>query len=196
MIINPYTHKEAVVPISGTRILQEDFGLVGTVVRDPFETYRWWRVETLYSPLRERALGGIRAKLSDQKGFISFLTQMDLEVLLGIARPGEKCKWSGKTYQAPGDCSFFGLCADDDVLADDLYDRELLLRAQSPTGILAQNTELIRRVHVEDGVDEEEYFIMLWDGDLHTGLSPDTRMSTLEKRWKRVEKTRVRWEFV
>lgn len=196
MIVNPYTHKEEVIPFTGTRILQQDFGLVGTILRDPFNSYRYWRIESLYAPLKVRALGGIRAKLVDDKQFVAFLTQMDLEVLLGIARPGEKCKWSGKTYPAPGDSAFFGLCSDDDDLQDDLYDRELFLRAQSGGYALPQNAEIVRRVHLEENVDVEEYFLLIWDGDPATGTSPDTRISTLDKRWRRIERVRTPWEQI
>jgi hypothetical protein len=34
-------------------------------------------------------------------------------------------------------------------------------------------------------------FLLFWDGDLETGISPDMRVSTLHKRWSRIERVRV-----
>ena len=194
MIINPYRDRQAITPISGTRKLQTDFGLIGTTLRDPFNPKRRWTISSLYSPVSERASGGIRAKLVDDKDFFTFVNQMDLEVLLQVARPGEVCKWAGKKYSTPGDSSFFGFCVDDDDLLDDLYDRELMLRAMSETGILGSNCEVIRRIHLEEKIDVEEYQILMWDGDPESGMFPDPRLETIEKRWVRVERTRAPWE--
>lgn len=194
MIINPYSHKEAITTIAGTRILQQDFGLIGTTIRDPFQRKRLWRISGLYSPVDDRALGGIRAKLVDDKDFFTFVNQMDLEVLLDIAIPGKQCKWSGKKYNEPGDPNFFGLCVDDDDLVDDLYDRELLCRGGTLTGELPPNCEILRRIHLEEKIDVEEYLILMGDFDPETGISPDIRIETVERRWVRVERNRTPWE--
>lgn len=196
IILNPYTQKELLVPHEGTRILQQDFGLIGGVLVDPYDPRRFWQVQSLYTPLRERVLGGIRAKLMDEKNFVTFATQMDLEVMIGYAKPGEKCKWSGKTYESPGDSNFCGLCADEQDLLDDLYDRELALRAQSPTGVIQQSTDMFRRIHMDHDMDVEEYLMLFWDGDLDTGVSPDLRMTTLTKRWNRVERVQTNWDYI
>jgi hypothetical protein len=196
MIINPYLHREALVTYGGTRILQQDFGLIGVVLQDPNNPYRPWTISALYAPVSARAAGGIRAKLVDQKDYITFINQMDLEVLLELGRPGTLCKWANKKYAAPGENTFYGFCADDDDLIDDLYDRELLLRGSSLTGILDQSNEVLRRVHLEDYVDVEEYHIMMWDADPETGICPDVRMETIEKRWSRVERKKAPWEDV
>jgi hypothetical protein len=194
MIINPFLHKEAMKTYEGTRILQQDFGLVGNVLPDLFSRNRRWTVSSLYAPISDRAIGGIRAKLIDNKDYITFINQMDLEVLLDVARPGMRCKWSGRTYAYPGEHDFYGYCVDDDDLIDDLYDRELLLRGSSPTGGLYPQSEIIRRIHMENRVDVEEYHLLLWDMDPETGLSPDTRIETLERRWSKVERLRAPWE--
>lgn len=196
MIINPYRDRSTLKAIAGTRKLDQDFGLIGTIIRDPFNSKRRWTVEALYTPVTDRALGGIRAKLVDDKEFFTFVNQMDLEVLLQVARPGEMCKWSGKKYAAPGDHNFFGFCVDDDDLVDDLYDRELMLRAMSPTGILGNNCEVFRRIHLEEKIDVEEFQILLWDMDTETGIFPDPRIETIEKRWARVQRLRTPWEDV
>lgn len=194
MIINPYNNKEAMLPIPGTRLLQQDFGLIGTIIRDPFKRRRFWRIAALYTPVSDRALGGIRAKLVDDKEFFTFVNQMDLEVLLEVAKPGDRCRWSGKRYAAPGEPNFYGFCVDDDDLVDDLYDRELLKRGESIHGVLGPNHEIFRRIHLDENIDVEEYLLMLWDADPDTGLMPDIRIETVEKRWVRVERTRTPWE--
>lgn len=194
MIVNPYTNKEALATYAGTRILQQDFGLIGTILTDPYRRSRLWTIQALYGPVPGRSIGGIRAKLTDNKGYISFLNQMDLEILLGLAQPGTKCRWSGKEYAGIDSKSFYGFCCDDDDLIDDLFDRELLLRGNSLSGMLTENTQLVRRIHYEDKVDFEELQMLLWDADPETGICPDLRIETLERRWSRVERQRLPWE--
>lgn len=196
MIVNPFQHRELLTTYAGTRLLQADFGLIGTVVADPFGVYRTWTVHALYAPTGNRAIDGIRVKLVDQKNFITFINQMDFEVLVGLGTPGKKCRWSGKTYAAPGDSDFYGMFVDDDDLVDDLYDRELLLRGQCATGVLPPNVEILRRVHYENKVDFEELFLLLWDADPETGISPDIRFETVERRWSRVERVRAPWDQI
>lgn len=196
MIVNPFQQRELLTTYAGTRLLQMDFGLIGTVVTDPFEAYREWRVHALYAPTGARAIDGIRVKLVDQKNFITFISQMDFEVLLGSGTPGKRCRWSGKIYSAPGDHDFYGMFVDDDDLMDDLYDRELILRGANITGELQMHTEILRRVHYERGVDFEELFLLLWDADPETGISPDIRFETVEKRWSRVERVRAPWDLI
>lgn len=196
MIVNPFQRKELLATFAGTRILQADFGLMGTSVTDPFNKYRTWRVQCLYAPTGHRAIDGIRIKLADDKGFVTFINQMDFEVLLKMGRPGALCRWSGKKYAEPGDSDFYGMFVDDDDLVDDLYDRELLLRGMTPGGVLANNTEIIRRVHLEEKVDVEELHLLLWDGDPETGICPDIRFETVERRWSRVERVRAPWDLI
>jgi hypothetical protein len=196
MIVNPFSHKERMATFAGTRLLQQDFGIIGRTIADPAEPYRIWSIQSLYAPAPGRALGGIRAKLVDQKNVITFINQMDLEVLLGLVRPGTYCRWSERTYAEPGGRDFYGMVADEDDLIDDLYDRELLMRGQSPTGMLEGQIDLIRYVHLEESRDVEEYYILMWDGDPDTGISPDIRLETIEKRWVRVERTRAPWDLI
>ncbi len=196
MIVNPFQHKQVLTTYAGTRILQEDFGLIGAVLPDPFNKFRMWRVHALYAPTGHRAVDGIRVKLVDDKNFMTFINQMDFEVLIGRGKPGAPCRWSGRKYSEPGDHDFYGMFVDDDDLTDDLYDRELLLRGQSSTGMLDMNTELVRRVHREEKVDVEELWLLLWDGDPETGISPDIRLETVERRWQRVECVRAPWDLI
>jgi hypothetical protein len=192
MLVNPYVDKRLIVPYIGTRLLQETFGLVGARIQDTIRPQRMWMLQAFYAPV-QRALGGVRAKLIDQKGFITFVNQRDLEILLGIAEPGSICPWSQKRYVAPDDRAWCGFCADEEDLRDDLHDRELFLRVNSLTGIL-DNAEITRRLHLDDNHDVEELYILMWDADPETGLTPDLRIETVERRWKRVERRRVQWE--
>lgn len=192
MLINPYTEKQRIVTYAGTRLIQETFDLVGAQIQDLKNPQRVWTLQSFYAPCR-RGLGGLRAKFLDQKKFTTFLNQRDLEVLIGLVEPGSYCEWLGKNYVEPGGPDWYGFMMDEDDLLDDLHTREMFLRAQSMTGILMAG-DITRRLHLEDGFDVEELQILLWDTDPETGLTPDIRLSTIERRWSRVERTRLRWE--
>jgi len=196
MLLNPYTDQHRVRPIPGTRLLEDMIGLVGEEVRDPKEPYKRWRIQSTFAPLRGRVLGGIRVKLIDQKGFITFCNQRDLEVVLGLEAPGNWCVWAGHKYVDPEDRSWIGFCADEDDLLDDLQERELNLRGTTPGGVLTAPLELQRRIHIEEKVDVEELFIFVWDFDPDTGFFPDMRLETIEKRWSRVQREKVRWNRI
>lgn len=189
MLLNPCKANLATVP--GTRILTDTLGLHGFKYVDPKEPARVWELQYLLAPIRKRALGGVRAKFIDNKGFISFMNQRDLEVLVGLAKPGDECFWAGEEYPEVGSQDWFGLCADDDDLVDDLQDRELRLREQFPE-ILPSNIEIVRRVYT-GSQDVEELHILLWDADTETGIGPDSRLETIEKRWVRVERRPLKW---
>lgn len=195
MLLHPYSHKNSLRTIPGTRLLEETFGLVGTPIVDPLETWRGpWVVESLLSPIEGRMVGGVRAKVRDSKGFISFINQRDLEVLIGTGLPGEWCEWLDAPYEAPSSKKWYGLCADREDLLDDLFERELLFRASLPSPL--QNLDLKRRVHLEDGIDIEETYVLLWDADPETGISPDDRIETVDRRWSRIEYKGVKWQRV
>jgi hypothetical protein len=191
VLFNP--HKQRIPVIPGTRILQSDLGLTGFQYKDPVDSSRIWILQYLFAPIPRRVLGGIRAKLMDSKGFITFCNQRDLEILLGIAQPGDYCCWTDSDYPEIGDKEWYGLCVDEEDLADDLHERELRLRQQYP-GILPSNLEITRRIH--DGkADAEELDLLLWDMDTRTGLGPDTRIETIDRRWVRIERTPLRWKY-
>lgn len=189
MLINPY--KQRLITFDGTRLLIETLGIVGRGVRDTADPRRIWTIQSLYAPVPQRALGGIRAKLIDSENFTTFINQRDLEVLLGMGRPGEHCAWSGHRYVGLEDNRWVGFYMDEDDLLDDLQEREMLLRAEHP-GVLPYGLELTRRIHREQHVDLEELWTMLWDADPETGLGPDVRFGTLEQRWARIEQRRIR----
>ena len=196
MLLNP----NGVLPVlPSTHILTEDFGLAGTQFEDPIETNRIWTIYRLFSPLKGRALGGIRAKVVDNKGFISFVNQRDLELLLDIAKPGAWCAWLGAPYpyvndQEDGWC---GLCCDEEDLRDELHEYELMLRQQYNEHYQVQcipsGVEYTRRIHAEESRDYEELLTFLWDKDPETNYGPDGRLETLQRRWCSVEHRKVVW---
>lgn len=191
MIINPYkTHLEV---IPGTRILQDGLGVIGFQYPDPDTPNRTWTVQYLLAPIK-RHIGGIRAKLTDEKNFVTFCNQRDLEVLLGISKPGNFCYWLEEPYVGIGERDWYGLCVDDDDLMDDLYERELRLREQHP-GVLPTYIELYRRIHSSKS-DAEELLTLLGDIDFYSGFSPDSRIETVCNRWSRIERNPVRWGYL
>lgn len=191
MLVNPYQdHLEAV---QGTRMLHDSLGVTGFQIEDPVTPGRVWTVQSLYLPISGRALGGIRAKLVDNKDFITFCNQRDLEVLLDLAKPGDWCAWAGQDYVGPGDREWFGLCADTEDLLDDLYERELMLRSEFFM-ILPEGLQLTRRVHMGPGSDSEELQILVRDVDLETGMCPDVRIETLVRRWSMAERMPLAWK--
>lgn len=190
MLVNPFQRRLEVLP--NTRILQDTFGALGELVLNPLDSTRRWRVESFFQPL-PRALGGVRIKVCDQKGFISFINQRDYEVLTGRAQPGDYGQWFDGEYVEPGHPDWIGFYADDADLDDDLCDRELNLRGEYPHGVLVAPLEILRRVHREPGVDYEELLLLQWDYDPETGLQPDPRVSTIRNRWVRAEIMRTPW---
>lgn len=194
MLVNVYHRPLAAIP--GTRLLEETFGIVGVRLPDPHDKKRTWMVQGLYQPVRGRVLGGVRAKLTDQKGFITFCNQRDLEVMLGMASPGDDCLWTDTEYVSHADRNWLGFCCDEDDLLDDLFEQEMFLRTHAPGGILYPGLEFERRVHVGHNNDCEELFSLFTDVDPDTGFFPDRRFETLERRWTRSERRRVRWERI
>lgn len=190
MLLNPFTTKLPTLP--GTRMLADSLGLSGYVLQDPKDGWRVWTIQWLFSPIKGRSLGGIRARLLDQYGFTTFCNQKDLEVMLGCGVPGKRCPWTAGTYSEPGDCDWFGFCMDTEDLLDDLHERELRLRNGS-SEVLPRSMELSRLVHLDHNEDAQELFILLQDADRRTGMAPDARLETIEGRWARVEKLPVKW---
>lgn len=192
MLINP--SRDTVEVVEGTPFIADrrlsPFIGERVLYGDP---RRLWTIQSFLLPAR-RALGGVRAKLQDQKGFVTFCNQRDLEVLLGLGTPGEMCFWLGKKYAEPGDKNWVGFYADEFDLTDDLYERELLIRCEYP--LIPDGMSLNRLIHIEQGVDVEETYVLLGDWDRNIGLSPDPRYETVQQRWVRVERVKATWEVL
>lgn len=193
MLLNPFKNTIQVLP--GSRILIDTFGLLGLQIEDPKQVGRRWMITSLYGPIPSRKLGGIRAKLQDDKGFITFCNQRDLEMLIGLVSPGNLCPWTSSVYPEWDSPEFFGLCVDDDDLSDDLYDRELAIREQQG-GVIPFGQELSRLIHTDTKSDHVELYTMLYDCDPQTGYGPDPRFKTLSKRWTRIQRENVTWEHL
>jgi len=194
MLINPFSaSRDELAAIPGTNILIEPLGAVGTTFIDPAYPEREWTIQGLYLPVSGRALGGIRARVMDQKGFFSFCNQRDLEVLIEEAIPGTYCKWMEGEYLEPGAPGWCGLCVDSEDLVDDLYERELELRAQYPEGVqLPDGLSIDRRVHDGKYNDYIETLILLWDYNPEENFGPDPRLETVQHRWRSIERTNGR----
>lgn len=192
MIINPLRRVNALegTPFVNDGRLNQYLG-TRVLYGDP---RRSWSIQSFLLPSRRRAIGGIRAKLQDQKGFITFCNQRDLEVLLGLGTPGAMCFWLDKEYEEPGSKEWVGFYADAEDLRDDLYERELLTRCDYPT--VPEGMSLNRLVHIEEGVDVEETYVLLGDWDRDLGLTPDPRYETVQNRWTRVERIRATWDIL
>jgi hypothetical protein len=194
MLVNPFAIEQrelAVLP--GTNILENTMGLVGLTFIDPTTPEREWTIQGLYLPIAGRAIGGIRARVLDQKDFVSFCNQRDLEVLIEESKPGAWCKWLNSEYLEPGDAGWLGPCVDTEDLVDDLFERELILRAQYPSGsCLPEGTNFERRVHDGRHNDFIEAMLLLWDYDTVENFGPDTRLETVQRRWRSIERTHGR----
>ena len=173
MILNPFMDDVSTIP--GTRILSNQRGIHGTSVVDPRNPDRFWTIQWLFAPLPTRLLGGVRAMLTDVKGFITFCNQRDLEVILKMARPGSYCKWAREDYPEPGQVAWYGLCCDEIDLEDDLFMRECEIRTHyTEAPYLPTGMELLRRVHFDENSDAEEMLTLLGDCDMDTGAWPDS----------------------
>lgn len=189
MLVNPNRVRLPTIP--GTRILTDSLDVVGFQYMDPRDPGRLWVLQCLYAPIERRRIGGIRAKFMDDKYYTSFCNQRDLEVMIGIAKPGSRCHWAGIDYSEVGDSGWFGLCIDQEDLDDDLLERELRCRESYP-GIMPSHLQMYRRLH-DDGADSEELLMLLNDWDPATGFGPDTRLETINQRWVRVERNSLPW---
>jgi hypothetical protein len=96
-------------------------------------------------------------------------------------------------YEEVGERGWFGLCVDDEDLEDDLLERELRLRETYP-GVLPANLQISRRIH-NAGSDQQELHLLIGDVDPATGIAPDPRLETINKRWVRIERVPLQWEM-
>lgn len=192
MLVNPFTAegKELLTPIPGTHIVGATLDAIGATFMDVSNPKREWTVHALYTPVPGRSLGGLRAKVYDQKGFYSFCNQRDLEVLLGVASPGSYCVWLDQDYVDTTDPEWIGLGVDDDDLRDDLFDRELEARAMyHMDAVLPSGLSFERRIHNGEGNDYIEQLMLLNDINPQTGQGPDPRLETINYRWVSIERT-------
>lgn len=177
-------------------MLEETFGLVGVEIKDTVEPKRIWTITGFFSPLK-MAVGGIRTRVVDQKDFVSFINQRDLEVLLNDGEPGEHCAWLGEDYVSPYDREWLGFCTDPEDLEDDLFLREAEMRmeqtAMTGSPLLPTSLEITRRVHIGGSTNVTELYYLRGDFDMESGMYPDLRFETVAERWTRVERRAEVW---
>lgn len=178
-IVNPFLERHRLVTHPGTRILREDFGLLGATIRDGDLE---WYVLGVYGPVPGRRVDGLRVRLVDDEDFVSFLNQRDLEVMLGIASPGSRCSWTGEPYPGPHDPEWVGIFADPEDQLDDLHARELELHAQ---GGLTTTTSIDRKIQYRPGRGYEDSYVFL------PYRAHALTISTIEERWARAERKGV-----
>lgn len=204
MLLHPYLDRGRLATYSPTRLLVDGLGIIGLTLRDPMEKERWWTVTQVFAPVEGRMVGGVRAKAVDERGFLTFINQRDLEVLMGIGEVGSLCPWLGTDYVSTASSEWMGMCADEEDLADDLYLQELELRSHSSLdGLLngfsyqplsgEPEQQIVRRLHLDYGQDVEELLLLRQDFDPETGEYPDTKPETLMQRWVKVERRKVQW---
>lgn len=149
---------------------------------------RIWTVRQFYLPkvtTGNTVETGVRAMVVDDHGFVSFVNQRDLEVLLDIRRAGEWCAWLGAPYVGTKESEFYGCCCDEADAWDELHSYEMELRRQFPNGFIPGEQQRERWIHYGWCRDEYELWHFLWDAEPSTGISPDSRLETIESRWTR-----------
>jgi hypothetical protein len=181
--------------IPGTRFLEDPILTPGVPVTDFREPWRHWSFQWMLAPVPGRKLGGVRAKLIDTKGFVTFINQRDLEVTMGHGRAGSWCSWLGKEYPSPSSGDWYGMCCDDEDLRDDIFERECFVRQElSAHPFLPTGLEIRRRLHLDEKQDVEELDVLLWDMDPDTRHYPDPRLQTVGRRWTRIQREKLIWE--
>ena len=174
--------------IGNSRILRDDFGLIGHAVHDQRVDGGKWFIHGVYAPLGSHRPSGIRVKVvHPPSSTVTFIGQIYLEVALGLATPGSLCPWAGIPYPRPGTPTFYALVCDDDDLEDDLYDRELVLRSDA-TEILREGTTITRRYQHEPGSIYRETLILVRDRG-GSGEVPANQLDGVGTRWQRVERS-------
>lgn len=181
MIVNP---NGSLPRFRGSRILRQEFNLIGQKIYDRDSDP--WVIQGVYAPLTARKPSGIRVKaklLGAKTDIISFVDQYYLEPLIDAIRcaEGRLCDWAGRRYLATDDPAFHAFVTDEDDLIDDLFDRELLIRASHP--IIPSGTSLCRYVQLEPGDVVEETWILTQDG-----ADSSKSVEGVESRWRRAER--------
>lgn len=185
MIVNP--NNGGLDVFQGSRILKKDFNLIGHKIYDRDDDP--WVIQGVYCPLTTRKPSGIRVKaklFNAAVDIFSFVDQFYLEPLIDSAgcAEGRMCDWAGRRYIAKNDAAFHAFVTDEDDLADDLFDRELMIRAAHRR--IPDGTSVCRYAQLEPGEIVEETWHLIHDG-------PDSpSVEGIEERWKRSERKRYR----
>lgn len=185
-------------PLTPTRRLREDLDVVGQEFTDPTNSRRCWTVDGLYAPIQARALGGVRLRVKDQKGFVSYINQRDAEVLLNYASAGELCGWLGsQRYLSPSDINFWGLCIDPFDMEDEIVSIEAMIRYDKfrarASPIIPTGYRISVPLHLGKGEDVLRMLSFTGDMDPGTMLSPDLSLERAARRWQILDTRKVDW---
>lgn len=184
-IIHPTTETKRMETWQGTHVLKDDSDLLGQEINDRRSPPKLWMIIGAYGPPQGRRLQGIRVKVRrNQDQVVSFCEQIYLEVLMG--KTGY-CSWAMCQYPILGSSTFYAFVMDDTDLLDDLADRELCL----PSTFIKEGTKIQRRIHLDEGSDFEDELIHIRNVDLRD-MTPSDRYNSLEARWQRTTRTRIR----
>jgi hypothetical protein len=182
--------------IPGTRYLAYTSGLIGKRFIDPHRATREWTVIDELCPLREPLVTRLRVR--DQCGVVSFINELDFDVLRHAVRPGSTDHRTMQSYPDIGDYrhGWEGLHVEYEDLDDDLLAREVALRNEYNGWYLPlSNTinDLARFIHT-DGKDYMFIEKLIQDVAPETGVGPDWRFETISKRWSQYHKENIDWE--
>lgn len=204
MLVHPRDPRLAQV-YAPTRVLTNDFGLVGRQIADPaLGGCRLWTIVRVLAPIAQRWVGGLRAELQDESGVKAWLVQRDLEVLLGLAAPGDPSPFGGE-YVGPEHADWFGLCFDTDDLDDDLLHREIALReALLPVtggridGLLkswsgGEPATITRLLHLGGTAVRRETWYCHHDWEWQDENIPSFSVRDIESRWVRACSETTKW---
>lgn len=178
MILDPTLEQHLLETYPGTRLLKTNFSLAGVKVKDPKEN-RVWRIEACYAPLAIRRVRGVRFKVRDDRGFISFIEQLELELLLGVRKAGDYCTWAKCFY--PEVENMYGMCLDAFDLQDDLFDEERLTLATNEEYVYTGGC-IERRIHHEEYNDTYEWWQYIPDNtEIKSAFNAHTRWKCITK---------------
>jgi hypothetical protein len=171
-------------------------GYVGKVFPDPIKKNRIWKVNYELCPTKDTQ--SIRLRAFDDRGVVTFLSTRDFDLLRGQVKPGALHEPTMKSYPEIGDynAGWEGLRVDEEDLEDDLYLRELTYR-WADNGWYWYNPlpplDIPRYVHT-DGRDFLLLEKMVEDVAPETRLGPDSRFTTMCRRWSQYHKEQIDWE--
>lgn len=162
--------------------------IIGRDIQDPVQKGRFWRISDVFAPIDGHT--GLRLRCLDPRGYVSFISQRDIEPLIYGLQPGTQIPWSpGQLYLSPMSEQWQGFILTARDLDDDLYLRECGLRLQAPSlgasYIIPSGTVITRLLHYGVDQDVQETLVLQRDYHAKTGYGPDTDRDQVTNRWAR-----------